>query len=103
MKTNYTVSSKELSTLIAIAHRLPDDNWEIANLILDIMGMCPESDTDWNSITNDEIEAGFMLNGFVLCSRDQMHALHQEEWNYKTAKNIIASWAESIRRMDQRK
>jgi hypothetical protein len=98
MKNTYTIGLKDLADLLAIASAIGDEDWKITDWILDVLGMPPESEHDWNSVSEQELEEGFCKEGFVLCCRDKMHSMHSRQQLDRTkALSVVASWIESIR------
>jgi hypothetical protein len=101
MKTSFTVSARDLSRLIRIVSNA-DPNWKIQDWILDVIGVPPESDVDWNSLSKDELVSGFSDEGFVLCCRENLNKMvTPDAENEEVAMSIIASWIESSEQADR--
>lgn len=96
MKTSHTIGNKDLADLLVISSTIGDDHWLIADWILDVIGVPPESDHDFNALTKEELDRGFDNEGFVTCCRDAWHAMHTgRELDRKDAMAIIASWLDA--------
>lgn len=101
MKTSFMVSVRDLAQLIRIASN-GDPDWKIQDWILDVIGIPPESDVDWNAISMDELVSGFSDEGFVLCCRDNLNKMvTPDAENEDVAMSIIASWVESSEQADR--
>lgn len=103
MKTSYTVGAKELAELLAISGGIEDENMEVVDWILDVIGMPKDSGHDWNALSKKEIESGFDKDGMVLCCRDKMRELGCEPMDQSRSMDVLTSWIEAIRIMEQTK